>query len=276
MNASGVGFCEPFLVLTRPFSSWGGVLFVERPGEGSPLAKEGDPKSGTNPCPMPRHWSRFCALAVAAFGFVATPALAADHPDVATVIRSVNPHLSKAASQAYARSVLASAARAHIDPRLLVAIVTVESHWSADAVSRVGARGLGQLMPHTARDLNVNPRDWSQNLRGTAAYLRTLMSRFAGWHDSFRLAIAGYNAGPNAVKKFGGVPPFGETQHYVVKVLRVWQDLDARVGRAWAINPSRRELARRSAAADAFPAQTAPSDDDFVLAHLPDDFSAEP
>jgi len=169
---------------------------------------------------------------------------------------------------------LASAARSHIDPRLLVAIVTVESHWSADAVSRVGARGLGQLMPHTAADLNVNPRDWSQNLRGTAAYLRTLVSRFAGWHDGFRLAIAGYNAGPNAVKKFGGVPPFGETQHYVAKVLRVWQDLDARVGRAWAVKPSRRELTRRSAAT--FPAQVAPSDDDFVLAHIPDDDAAQP
>ena len=226
---------------------------------------------------MPRYWSRSCALAFAAFGLLAAPALAAQppHPDVATVIRSINPHLTKAASQAYAKSVLASAQRSHIDPRLLVAIVTVESHWSADAVSRVGARGLGQLMPHTAHDLNVNPRDWSQNLRGTAAYLRTLVTRFAGWHDGFRLAIAGYNAGPNAVKKFGGVPPFGETQHYVVKVLRVWQDLDARVGRAWATKPARRVLARR-AAAPAFPAQFA-ENEDFVLAHLPDaDTPAQP
>lgn len=227
---------------------------------------------------MPRSWSRSCALAFAAFGLLAAPALAAQphHPDVATVIRSINPHLTKAASQAYAKSVLASAQRSHIDPRLLVAIVTVESHWSADAVSRVGARGLGQLMPHTAHDLNVNPRDWSQNLRGTAAYLRTLVTRFAGWHDGFRLAIAGYNAGPNAVKKFGGVPPYGETQHYVVKVLRVWQDLDARVGRAWAVKPSRRALARRTAGAAPFPEQIVTSDDDFVVAHLPDDVPTNP
>jgi soluble lytic murein transglycosylase-like protein len=228
---------------------------------------------------MHRHWSRFCALALAAYGLLAAPAFAAQtaHPDVATVIRSVNPHLTQAASQAYARSVLASAQRAHIDPRLLVAIVTVESHWSADAVSRVGARGLGQLMPHTARDLNVNPFDWSQNLRGTATYLHALVNRFAGWHDGFRLAIAGYNAGPNAVKRFGGVPPFGETQHYVVKVLRVWQDLDARVGRAWAIKPSRRTLARRSAQPFPNPAPLPAGDDDFVIAHLPDpDPAAQP
>jgi soluble lytic murein transglycosylase-like protein len=226
---------------------------------------------------MPQHWLRSGALAFAAFGLLATPALATEtpHPDVATVIRSVNPHLTKAASQAYARSVLASARRAHIDPRLLVAIVTVESHWSADAVSRVGARGLGQLMPHTAHELNVNPFDWTQNLRGTATYLHSLVNRFAGWHDGFRLAIAGYNAGPNAVKKFGGVPPFGETQHYVVKVLRVWQDLDARVGRAWAIKPSRRALARRTTATATFPEQLPPPDD-YVIAHFPDDAAASP
>jgi hypothetical protein len=131
-------------------------------------------------------------------------------------------------------------------------------------------------MPHTARDLNVNPFDWSQNLRGTATYLRTLVTRFAGWHDGFRLAIAGYNAGPNAVKKFRGVPPYGETQHYVVKVLRVWQDLDARVGRAWADKPSRRALARRTTESPAVSAPAAPDDGDFVVAHLPDDFATAP
>jgi soluble lytic murein transglycosylase-like protein len=223
---------------------------------------------------MPRFWSRSFALVFAVAGLCAAPARAAadDHhrPDVATVLRSINPHLTKAASQAYAKSVLANAQRAHLDPRLLVAIVTVESHWSADAVSRVGARGLGQLMPHTAHDLNVNPRDWSQNLRGTAAYLRSLVNRFAGWHDGFRLAIAGYNAGPNAVKKFGGVPPYGETQHYVVKVLRVWQDLDARVGRAWALRPSHRALARRKSAEAGFPAlPETDADHTFVLARVP-------
>ncbi|MGB8267104.1 MAG: lytic transglycosylase domain-containing protein [Candidatus Velthaea sp.] len=214
---------------------------------------------------------RSIAAVFAACALWATPALAQDtHPDVATILRSINPHLSVAASEAYGNSVLSNARRANIDPRLLVAIVTVESHWSADAVSRVGARGLGQLMPLTARNLNVNPRDWGQNLRGTASYLRSLLNRFATWHDSSRLAIAGYNAGPNAIKRYGGVPPYGETQHYVVKVLRVWQDLDARVGRAWATKPSRRSLARRFATDSdlPIPPPAAPSDDDFVLAHI--------
>ena len=217
---------------------------------------------------MPRFCSRVIATVFAVCSLSAAPALAGQtSPDVATVLRTINPHLSVAASKAYAGSVLVNARRSHLDPRLLVAIVTVESHWSADAVSRVGARGLGQLMPHTAHDLNVNPRDWGQNLRGTASYLRTLLNRFATWHDSYRLAIAGYNAGPNAVKKFGGVPPYGETQHYVVKVLRVWQDLDARVGRAWAVKPPHRALARRSAPELDLPPP--PPDDDFVLAHVP-------
>ena len=115
-----------------------------------------------------------------------------------------------------------------------MSIVTVESRWRANAVSRVGARGLGQLMPATAATLGVNAWNPADNLRGTSSYLKTLMNRFAGKPNATTLAIAGYNAGPRAVERFGGVPPYAETQRYVVKVLRVWKQLNGRVGRAFA------------------------------------------
>src|SRR5471032_559462 len=115
----------------------------------------------------------------------------------------------------------APAVAAKIGSRFIMAIVTVESDWKANAVSHVGALGLGQLMPGTASHLQVNPRNAADNLRGTAKYLQSLLHRFAGQENAFVKAIAGYNAGPSAVAKFGGVPPFAETQRYVTKVLRV-------------------------------------------------------
>ena len=152
----------------------------------------------------------------------------------AAAMRTMNPKLPEAKARAYARSVMADAWRTHLDPRFIMSIVTVESNWRANAVSRVGARGLGQLMPATAATLGVNARSAADNLRGTSKYLRSLMDHFAGKPNAVKLAIAGYNAGPRAVERYHGIPPYGETQHYVVKVLRVWKQLNARVGRAFA------------------------------------------
>jgi soluble lytic murein transglycosylase-like protein len=154
------------------------------------------------------------------------------------VLRTINPKLPLAKAQAYARSVMADAWRTHLDPRFIMSIVTVESRWRANAVSRVGARGLGQLMPTTAASLGVNAWNAADNLRGTSNYLKTLMDRFAGKPNATKLAIAGYNAGPKAVEKFHGIPPYAETQRYVVKVLRVWKSLNGRVGRALANGPA--------------------------------------
>ena len=161
------------------------------------------------------------------------------------MLRTLNPKLPEWQSRKYATSVLADAGRTHVDPRFIMAIVTVESNWRSNAVSRVGARGLGQLMPGTASRLQVNAWNPSENLRGTASYLKTLLARFHGQDNSFVKAIAGYNAGPNAVKRFNGVPPFAETQRYVSKVLRVYSQLNARLGVAWSPYRSKRELARR-------------------------------
>ncbi|MCX7561369.1 lytic transglycosylase domain-containing protein [Sulfitobacter sp. F26204] len=95
--------------------------------------------------------------------------------------------------------------------------IEVESAYRQDAVSSVGAIGLGQLMPATARDLGVDPRNPLQNLDGSARYLAMMLETFG----DPRLALAAYNAGPDAVRQYGGIPPYRETQNHVARVMAV-------------------------------------------------------
>lgn len=112
-------------------------------------------------------------------------------------------------------SMARSAARKHGVPEdLFLRLIQQESGWNPRAKSRVGALGLAQLMPATARVLRVNPREPRENLEGGARYLRQQYDRFKSW----RLALAAYNAGPGAVLKYGGVPPYKETKNYVRKI----------------------------------------------------------
>lgn len=116
---------------------------------------------------------------------------------------------------------IASAALAHgLDPGLLKALAWQESRGRMSAVSSKGALGVMQLMPGTAAELNVNPANELDNIRGGALYLRRQLDRFGG---SVPLALAAYNAGPGAVTRFGGIPPYRETQNYVTAILRQWQ-----------------------------------------------------
>lgn len=94
---------------------------------------------------------------------------------------------------------------------LFLRLVQQESGWNPNARSHKGAQGLAQLMPGTARTLGVDPRDPIQNLEGGARYLRMMYNTFGNW----RLATAAYNAGPGAVTKYGGIPPYRETTNYV-------------------------------------------------------------
>lgn len=117
----------------------------------------------------------------------------------------------------YLATLFNDAAKMHgVDPRLLAAVSRRESAWRADAVSPVGACGLMQLMPSTARYLGVtNIFDARENVFGGARYLRTLLDTF---HGDLDLTLAAYNAGPGAVQRYKGVPPFPETRAYVAAV----------------------------------------------------------
>tara|TARA_R110002051_G_scaffold29198_1_gene68328 strand:- start:4657 stop:5271 length:615 start_codon:yes stop_codon:yes gene_type:complete len=100
---------------------------------------------------------------------------------------------------------------------LFRANIEIESAYRQSAVSSAGAIGLGQLMPVTARDLGVDPRDPLQNLDGSARYLAMMLELFG----DPRLALAAYNAGPDAVRQYGGIPPYRETQNHVARVMAV-------------------------------------------------------
>ena len=107
-------------------------------------------------------------------------------------------------------------ARKHGVPEdLFLRLVQQESGWNAGAVSNKGAKGLAQLMPETAVLLGVDIDNPHQNLEGGARYLKMMYSKFGNW----RLALAAYNAGPGAVEKHGGIPPFAETKNYVLAIL---------------------------------------------------------
>jgi soluble lytic murein transglycosylase-like protein len=123
------------------------------------------------------------------------------------------------------RLVGANAVAWGVDPALIKAIIANESGFDANATSKTGAQGLMQLEPGTAADLGVsdayNP---AQNISGGTRYIRGLLDRF---HGDLRLAIAAYNAGPGAVVKYNGVPPYAETQQYVENVLDAYQKYKA-------------------------------------------------
>lgn len=99
--------------------------------------------------------------------------------------------------------------------------IEIESAYNPRAVSPVGAIGLGQLMPDTARALGVDPNNWRQNLDGSARYLAMMLAEFG----DVRLALAAYNAGPEAVREYSGLPPYRETQNHVQRVLDVFNRL---------------------------------------------------
>jgi hypothetical protein len=114
-----------------------------------------------------------------------------------------------------------AASKHGVDESLVRAVIKQESAFNPKATSGCGAKGLMQLMDDTAKDLGVtNSYDPYQNIMGGAKYLRQLLDRFDG---NMTKAIAGYNAGPGAVEKFGGIPPYNETQDYVTKVMANFQ-----------------------------------------------------
>ncbi|MDW8103620.1 MAG: lytic transglycosylase domain-containing protein [Armatimonadota bacterium] len=153
----------------------------------------------------------------------------------ARAISRFNPRLKPQQVEVITNSILAFSWYYRVDPRLVVAMVLAESGFRPDAVSRAGAMGLGQLMPRTARGLGVsNPFDPVQNLAGAIRLLHGHLNTYSGgrayregtvsWNDII-LAMAAYNAGAGAVRKYGGVPPYRETQNYVKRVITFYKQL---------------------------------------------------
>lgn len=116
------------------------------------------------------------------------------------------------------------ASKYNVEPNLVKAVVKVESSNNPNAVSKAGAIGLGQLLPSTAKAMGVNPYNPEDNIKGTVKYLDYLNKKFNG---DTKKVLASYNAGPNAVQKHNGIPPYKETQNYVKKVEKEKAKLDA-------------------------------------------------
>ncbi len=126
-------------------------------------------------------------------------------------------HISIEQLQKYDNLIQQAATQFHVEPSLIKAVIKAESEFEKTAVSKKGAQGLMQLMPRTALEMDVDdPFHPEQNILGGTRYLSKLLERYK---DNKRLALAAYNAGPEMVETYYGVPPFPETKNYVNKVL---------------------------------------------------------
>jgi soluble lytic murein transglycosylase-like protein len=144
----------------------------------------------------------------------------ADVPKPVAAVKILSPvTIMTAPTKEELQEMLAHAGAAHhIDEDLLASVVRAESGGQVKAVSRTGARGLMQLMPATATAMGVDDAFRpDQNIAGGTAYLDALLTRY---HDNLALALAAYNAGPGAVDKYHGIPPYHETREYVARVIR--------------------------------------------------------
>ena len=135
-------------------------------------------------------------------------------------ILAANARGHQASSEEVDASIVMAAARHNVDPNLVRAVVKVESNFNSNAVSRKGAMGLMQLMPATARSLNVkNPFDPDQNVDAGVRHLKQLLENYGG---DVNLTLAAYNAGAGAVARSSGVPHFAETQNYVRRITTLY------------------------------------------------------
>lgn len=148
-------------------------------------------------------------------------------PIYANFIRNYNRHVSLAKAMQIAQAVIGFSLRYGVDARLIMALLIAESGFNSQDTSHTGAMGLGQLMPGTARELGVqNPYDTTENLYGTvkllSRHLNTYKSQTGDDFESLVLALAAYNAGPGAVRRHGGVPPYRETQRYIKRIVSLY------------------------------------------------------
>jgi hypothetical protein len=149
-------------------------------------------------------------------------------------IRGMNGDLTEDQVDKITNSILYYSDLNQVDPRLIIAMIIAESGFDVNSTSRTGAMGLGQLEPSTARELGVsNPYDPEQNISGAVRLLRGHLDNYGGAppnagvipFDQIALTMAAYNAGPGAVRRYHGVPPYRETQRYVAKVTALYRKM---------------------------------------------------
>jgi soluble lytic murein transglycosylase-like protein len=147
-----------------------------------------------------------------------------------SAVRYFNRSLSPSQARRIAGTIIDYSTRYKLDARLVMAVIAVESNFNQHAVSPVGAMGLGQLMPGTAGDLGVGDAfDLRANLEGStrllSSHIRNMKSDGRVDEEAIKLALACYNAGAGAVKKYKGIPPYRETQNYVAKITRLYRQM---------------------------------------------------
>jgi soluble lytic murein transglycosylase-like protein len=142
---------------------------------------------------------------------------------LARFVRASNPRLSWPQALWVAHAIRTASNGEGLEARMLAAVLYIESRFEHQSISSAGAEGLGQLMPETAAGLGVDPRDPWQNVLGAARLLRADYSEFRSWP----FTLAAYNAGSGAVRRWGGIPPYAETQWYVWAVLWIYGGLAA-------------------------------------------------
>ena len=176
--------------------------------------------------------SRGAILRAGAFRPYLSPAAQRIYPTYVSFVQKWNRRLSERDADAIASSILLYSERYAVDPRLVVSLIIAESDFHLSETSNKGAMGLGQLMPDEVRTLGLtNPYDPIQNIGGAVYLLRGRLDKYATpggpSMQQIILALASYNAGMGAVKKYGGVPPYRETQNYVRKIERIYTQLCA-------------------------------------------------
>lgn len=148
-------------------------------------------------------------------------------------IRASNARLSERQVDDITAAILRSSEQMDVDPRLIVALIIAESSFDPGATSRTGAMGLGQIMPGTAAEIGLsNPYDPVQNIQGAVYLLKTRLDKYSGnaaqgdlQMRHIHLALAAYNAGMGAVKRYNGIPPYRETRNYIKKIERLYRQL---------------------------------------------------
>ena len=170
-----------------------------------------------------------CAIAILSFSCSMASAQQVPTNVVENVIQShiLNDNSSLSPEQAnyLSQAVIYYSYNYGVDPLVMTSLISTESHFHQSSVSSAGAIGLGQIMPDTAVALGVNPYDEKENIEGACSYLSTQMKNFSYSQTPVEFALAAYNAGPQAVKDYGGIPPYQETQNYVLKVKNTYFSL---------------------------------------------------